>query len=561
MNDDSNQSETPQQPDRPKLTKRLSNLPLVWLIPLLALVVGGWLLWRDIMSQGPEITVTFDTAEGLIEGKTPVRYRDVDVGQVTEMTLGEDFEHVVLTIRMNLEFSDYLTDQTRFWVVRPRISARGISGLETIISGAYIEVSPNRSGEKTRKFRGDEEPQYVASGMEGTRYILNAEELGSITPGTPILLRGVEVGEVLDASLNDDADAVTIPIFVLKPYDRLVKKTTRFWDSSGITFDLNAQGVSIRAQSLRSVLAGGINFFTPEENLQDEIAEINTVFRLQRNLKEAETLAHGITQKYILYFDSSVRGLAAGAPVEFNGIRIGVVDSVGLEYVEDNRSFRVPVVITLEPERVQVAGSQRQTAEDYSQTINLLVERGLRARLKTGSFITGQLFVDLGMYPVTPARYLGRGTQKLPELPTLPLQIDEITRSLASLLEKIETFPIEEIGIRLLGTVEGMENFVTSPALTEGMESLNQAATGVARLVNRLDASVLPATRNALETAQAALGGIRDATAPTSPLRYNLEQALKDLGMMARSLRDLAEFLEQNPNALILGKSGPKEDE
>ena len=299
---------------------------------------------------------------------------------------------------------------------------------------------------------------------------------------------------------------------------------------------------------------------TPPGHENAEMAAADTVFRLHESLEKAELLAEGYSQRYKLYFDSSVRGLSRGAPVEFNGIRVGTVENVDLEYVVDQRSFRIPVEVTLEPERVGIVGG-RLGDVDPQETIETLVDNGMRARLKTGSFITGQLFVDLSMQPVSPARYLGDQQGELPELPTLPQKLDEIANSLTSLLEKVETFPLEEIGIRLLGTVEGMENIVTSPALNNGMVSLQQAAAGISTLVTNLDASVLPATQTALDAAREALGGVRDVTAPTSPVRYNLEQALKELGATARSLRELTDFLEQNPSALILGRSGPEEDE
>jgi len=557
---DENSSSSDPRAASPEVKKGWGRFSIVWLVPLAALIVGGWLLWRDVVSKGPEITVTFETAEGIAAGKTAVRYRDVDVGQVTSINLDDQLEHVRLTIRMNADFAEYLTDKTRFWVVRPRVSARGITGLETIVSGAYIEVVPDASGERARAFEGEEEPQYIPNNKDGTRFVLKADELGSLTTGTPVLLRGVEVGEVLETKLDEDATGVSVPVFIREPFDALVKRNTRFWDSSGIALDLNADGLSVRAQSVRSVLAGGINFYTPDDSVNDERAEADTIFLLHGSLEKAELLAQGHSLKYILYFDTSVRGLSRGAPVEFNGIRVGTVESVDLEYVINQNIFRVPVVVTIEPERVRLVGGNLDE-NDPQATIDTLVDNGLRARLKTGSFITGQLFVDLSMNPVTPARYLGDGNGQYRELPTLPQKLDEIANSLSSLLEKVETFPIEEIGIRLLGTVEGMENIVTSPALSDAMTNLKQAAAGVSSLVNNLDTTVLPATQTALDTAREALGGVRDITAPTSPLRYNLEQALKELSATARSLRDLTEFLEQNPSALILGKSGPKEDE
>ncbi|MEQ8391621.1 MAG: MlaD family protein [Thalassospira sp.] len=557
---DENTSSFDRRPGVPDVKKGWSRFSIIWLVPLVALIIGGWLLWRDIVSKGPEISVTFQTADGISAGKTAVRYRDVDVGQVIGINLAEDLDHVRLTIRMDADFSEYLTENTRFWVVRPRVTVRGITGLDTIVSGAYIEVVPDKTGERERSFVGEEEPQLVHDDEDGTRFVLKAEELGSLGTGTPVLLRGIEVGEVLETELDEKADGVSIPVFIRKPFDALVKRDTRFWDSSGIALDLNADGLSVRAQSVRSVLAGGINFYTPDVSVNEDQAPAETIFRLHSSLEKAELLAQGYSQKYILYFDSSVRGLSRGAPVDFNGIRVGTVESVDLEYVVSQRSFRVPVVVTIEPERVQLVGANVGDL-DPEATVKKLVADGLRARLKTGSFITGQLFVDLSMNPVSPARYLGDRNGNIPELPTLPQKLDEIANSLTSLLEKVETFPLEEIGIRLLGTVEGMENIVTSPALTQGMTSLQQAAAGISSLVDNLDSSVLPATQTALDAAREALGGVRDVTSPSSPVRYNLEQALKELSATARSLRDLTEFLEQNPSALILGKSGPKEDE
>ncbi|MEQ9346488.1 MAG: MlaD family protein [Thalassospira sp.] len=557
---DENTSSFDRRPGVPDVKKGWSRFSIIWLVPLVALIIGGWLLWRDIVSKGPEINVTFQTADGISAGKTAVRYRDVDVGQVIAINLSEDLDHVRLTIRMDADFSEYLTENTRFWVVRPRVTVRGITGLDTIVSGAYIEVVPDKTGQRERSFVGEEEPQLVHDDEDGTRFVLKAEELGSLGTGTPVLLRGIEVGEVLETELDENADGVSIPVFIRKPFDALVKRDTRFWDSSGIALDLNADGLSVRAQSVRSVLAGGINFYTPDVSVNEDQAPAETIFRLHSSLEKAELLAQGYSQKYILYFDSSVRGLSRGAPVDFNGIRVGTVESVDLEYVVSQRSFRVPVVVTIEPERVQLVGANVGDL-DPEATVKTLVADGLRARLKTGSFITGQLFVDLSMNPVSPARYLGDRNGNIPELPTLPQKLDEIANSLTSLLEKVETFPLEEIGIRLLGTVEGMENIVTSPALTEGMTSLQQAAAGISSLVDNLDSSVLPATQTALDAAREALGGVRDVTSPSSPVRYNLEQALKELSATARSLRDLTEFLEQNPSALILGKSGPKEDE
>ena len=559
MSDDS-QNPVPSEPQKPEIRRGLQNLSLIWLVPLIAVVIGGWLLWREVASKGPEITVTFQTAEGLTEGKTAVRYRDVDVGLVKEINLSKDFRNVDLVLQMNADVEDYLTDKTKFWVVRPRVSARGISGLETIVTGAYIEIVPSNKGKPTKKFVGSEEPQFIADGSDGTRFVLTADELGSINSGAPILLHGVSVGEVLDTSLDAAAQKVSIPIFIKSPYDKLVKNDSRFWDSSGVSVNLNAQGVSVKAQSIRTVIQGGINFMTPRGNETSAPAKSNTVFTLYKDRKQAESLMQGYTQTFMLYFDGSVRGLVAGAPVEFRGIQVGTVDSVNLEYLSDKGIFRAPVQITVEPERIRTVGAKPKNAAQYKEVIDKLIEDGLRARLKTGSFLTGQLYVDMDMYPLSPARYSEDNKKGVQELPTLPNQSDELTDSLQSLLAKIETVPIEQIGMRVLGTVEGMENIVTSPELQKSIKSIQQASDGINKLVSHLDSSVLPATEQALDEARKTLTDLRDMTAPNSPVRYNLEESLKEISTAARSVRTLADYLEQNPNALILGKSSNQEE-
>jgi paraquat-inducible protein B len=558
MSDNTRSSNT--EPQKPMMRKAFGNLSLIWLVPLVAILVGGWLIWRDMASKGPEITVSFKSAEGLNEGKTEVRYRDVNVGTVKKIELSDDFSKVKLTIQMKADLEPYLTDKTKFWVVRPRVSARGISGLETIVSGAYIEVVPNKTGKSVRQFVGAEEPQFVADGSDGTRFLLTTNNLGSLSTGAPVFLHGVAVGEVLDTDLDAAAKTVSVPIYVRAPYDKMIKPGSLFWDASGIGFDIGTQGISVHAQSLRSVVQGGINFTTPDSEQSAEPAGANTVFTLYKNRRDAENGDTGISQKFILYFDGSVRGLQPGAAVEFHGIRIGTVDNVRLEYVRRTGTFRVPVEVTIEPEKVRTIGTAPASLKEYDEVVGQLVNEGLRAQLKSSSFLTGQLYVDLDMHPLAPARYLGDGTSDLVELPTIDSPNGSLMETASALLDKLQAIPVQEIGDRVLGTVKGMEKITNSPKLTESLNNIAEASDGIKRLVDHLDTSVLPATEKALDQAGKTMTDLRDMTAPNSPVRYNLEEALKELSSAARSVRALADYLEQNPNALILGKSDKSGD-
>src|SRR4051812_7417892 len=246
------------------ITRRSHRLSAIWLIPLLAIAIAGWLVWDTLSKEGPTIEVSFDSAEGLQAGKSPLKFKDIEFGIVKSLRLSPDNTHVVVTIATNAQAAPLLTEGAVFWVVKPRFFAGNISGLDTLLSGSYIGIAPATSrGKKHTTFKGQENPPLLEADVPGRKFLLKSKRIGSISVGSPIFFRDLAVGEVLGWDITDMAESVMIHAFVRAPYDSYVVEQTRFWNASGISLGLGPQGVDIKMESLRALLLGGIAFATP----------------------------------------------------------------------------------------------------------------------------------------------------------------------------------------------------------------------------------------------------------------------------------------------------------
>lgn len=542
------------------LIRHRSGLSLVWLIPLITALIGGWLVVKTLNERGPQITISFKTAEGIEAGKTPIKYKAVDIGEVEAVHLSDDYSRVVVTARITPEAKSFLRRDTRFWVVRPRLGLRGVSGLSTLLSGAFVELEPGQ-GAPWRHFKGLEVPPVVRAEDAGRKVMLVTERLGSVDRGSPVYYRGILAGEVLGYELGNDDRSVFIHAFVKAPYDALVQGNSRFWNVSGMDVSMGTDGVKVRTESIQSLLFGGIAFDTPDTLPGDADDVDGLVFTLYDDF--ASIQEHAFTRKvqFVLFFDSSVRGLNLGAPVEFKGIKIGSVMDVRLEFDREATTFRIPVLIEIEPERIIERGRQ-QGAPPY-QILKSLVERGLRARLQTGSLLTGQLFVELGMYPDTPVRLVNAGGD-LPELPTIPASLEEITGSVKTFLGKLERVEIDRIGRELEGTLAGANRVVNAPELLGSVRDLRGAVKSFREVMLKVDRRVEPISVNlekaigaghmAMEKAQATIGLMDQVLRPDSPLQYRFIQMSEQLAEAARSVRALVELLERSPQSVLFGK-------
>jgi paraquat-inducible protein B len=375
--------------------------------------------------------------------------------------------------------------------------------------------------------------------------------------GDPVYFRRIEVGQMVSYQLDEDGQAVTIKVFVHDPHHQLVRKNTRFWNASGLDVSIGADGIRVDTESFATLMIGGIAFDTPANLEPGEPAEENDVFDLYKNRESMSEKTYAKKNRWLLHFDGDVRGLKEGAPVELQGIQIGQVLDVNLEFDEDKAAFSIPVLIETEPERIKTTGKFPEGAEKQ-KVMDYLVAKGMRAQLKTGSLITGQRLVALDMHPeAPPAKINWEG--RYPEVPTVPTAMDEITTSLTQLLNKFEKLPIEQIGNDLRDTVAGAKQVINSPDLQKSITALNETLNQAQTFVASLNKAIAPELKTAVSNLNSALiQAEKLAKSLNSNVSPQADRTLKELQAAARSIKVWAAYLERNPEALIRGKSKSK---
>ena len=522
------------------ITTKKRRFSVVWLIPLLALAMGGWLTFKYLQEQGIVIQIEFSSAEGLAAGKTKIRYKDVEVGLVDDIRFGKDLAHVIVTATINRDMARHLGRGTRFWVVRARVAAGEVTGLSTLLGGAYINMDPESgTSDNNRSFKGLDDPPVLFTEDQGNEYLLYSAELHALNPGAPVYYRQLKVGEVISYELVEAGDEFEIRVFIHEPYNRYVHERTLFWNASGVDIKLGADGFEMQTESIVSLLLGGIAF----DNLHEEkgsAAETGSSFTLYKSRELAVDSAYARSeQKFRLYFDGSARGLKTGAPVTLRGITVGYVTDVHLQYDLNKQEFQIPVSVEFEPGRFSIIGN---TADDkLVPTTEDLVRRGLRAQLQSGNILTGQMLIDLDIYPEAEKAEIRREGEYL-VLPTIPTTIDSLMASLGGFLERVNRVPLEDIGVNLNSVLENLDTTI------KGVDSLVRSSDVSDTLGNvRLASEQLAATLKEIE-------GVAASFSQDSDAYQALLRTMHELSGASRSLRQMAEYLERHPEALLKGK-------
>jgi len=513
---------------------------IVWVIPLVAALIGAWLAWKAISERGPVITLVFKSAEGLEPGKTAIKYRDVEVGKVVDVALSEDRTSVIVTAEMRDGTEGWLVEDTRFWVVRPRVVAGNISGLGTLLSGSYIGMDVGNSKEQKYKFRGLDVPPILTSDLQGRRFVLKGEDLGSLDVGSPIYFRHIAVGKVLGFEMDPAGTGVTIQVFVEAPYDRFVTADTRFWHASGLDVTLDANGIKLDTESLMSIMLGGIAFSTSPDNGKVDPAIENTAFTLYDNRSAAFAPPKTERRAMVLYFDETIRGLSVGAPLDFRGLPAGEVTGIRGEWDTRNHRFRIAVDVGLSwggTIRNQKGEFITTTREAVEKQLSRMVEKGLRAQLRTGNLISGQLYVALDFFPAAPSAHLD-WTQDPPEFPTMPGTLQSLSDSAEHIVKKLDKLPLDQIVADLRQT----------------MGSLNQTLRSVERLASNLDRELMPEMKTTIIDARRTLTEAQKTLATDGPLQHDARDALNEVSRAAQSLRVMLDYLERHPESLLIGK-------
>ncbi|RQY76910.1 MCE family protein, partial [Burkholderia stagnalis] len=469
-------------PQDPAISTKSGWLPsLVWLVPLIAALIGIGLVIKSVRERGPEITLTFHSAEGLEPGKTQVKYKDVEIGMVKAITLSKDLTRVLVGVQLKKESENFAVKGSRFWIVRPRVGATGVSGLGTLLSGAYIGVDAGRSSESQTEFAGLETPPAVTGDQKGAQYVLRGDSLGSVDIGSPVYYRRVQVGQVVGFSLDKDGTGVTFNVFVNAPYDQYVGENSRWWQASGVDLRLDSSGLKLNTQSLATVILGGIAFQTPPNQTTGATAPGNTTFRLAADQADAMRDPDGPPLQVVMDFNQSLRGLAVGAPVDFRGIVLGEVTNIGIDYDPKTKNFTMPVTMSIFPERL--GRRFRESIESKGEParreiVERLVARGLRGQLRTGNLLTSQLYVALDFFPKAPAVKIDAARVPL-ELPTVANELEELQVQVADIAKKLDKVPFEQIG-----------------------KNLNSTLANADRLFKQLDSQVMPEARDTLSAAK-----------------------------------------------------------
>src|SRR6185369_12615564 len=445
-------SANPGTPQARAVPKKRTRISAVWIVPILAMALGAWVAVVRIMSEGPTITIDFRTGDGLEAGKTKIKFKGVEVGTLDSVALEGD-EHLVRgTAKMEPGSEKFLFDDTRFWVVKPRISGANVSGLSTLISGSYIALDFGRGsqrGKKEKHFVALKSPPVVYADVPGRFFTLKTPDLGSLDTGVPLFYRRLEVGQVASYELDKDGQTMIVRIYVNAPYDQYVNANTRFWNASGVDVSLSASGLSVQTQSLLSVLIGGIAFETPADGAVREEAAEDTVFSLYDDRAAAFRPPAHDPQTYQLIFTQSVRGLAAGAPVEFHGMPIGEVVSLDARLNAETFEFSVPVTIRLDVQRLGVAITDLPAGTDVAavrqRLMDNLISHGVRAQLRSGSLLTGAMYIAFDTFTDAPPVKLDWSQQPV-QLPTMPGAFDAMEASVGRIIDKVDRLPLDAIG-------------------------------------------------------------------------------------------------------------------
>lgn len=549
-------TETPQEqefqdiPEAVAEPKRRFSLQLVWLIPILAAIIGGTLAVRSYLQQGPTITISFRTGEGLEAGKTKIKFKDVEVGLVTEIKISKDLKRVIATAELVKSASPYLVADTKFWVVRPRISGGSVTGLGTLMGGSYIAMDVGTSKKSGRAFHGLERAPVVTMDEPGSRFKLHAQDLGSLDMGSPLYFRRMQVGQVLSYALDQDGKGVTFTVFIASPYDRYVRANTRFWHASGVDVAINADGVKVNTQSLVSIMVGGIAFQTLDEDDAAPSPDPNVAFTLNANHEEAMKQPDAFSASYTMVFKESVRGLSVGAPVDFRGVVIGEVTAIRVEFDTRNKQINMQVAVRIYPQRLRSRSVKvfNPGPTAFRNHVNAMVASGLRAQLKSGNLVTGQLFVSLDFFPRAPRAKIDWSTSP-PRFPTTSSSLVELEATLGRIMKKLETLPLDEV----VGDVrQALHSFDTA------VQSLDTTMKSADQMVKRVDSQVVTEAQATLEEARKTLQTAKQLLADDAPLQKDLRETLRELGRSAQSLRMLTESLERHPESLISGKPAAK---
>jgi paraquat-inducible protein B len=541
----------------PEPTHSLANvskqarLSPIWIVPIVALLIGLWLMYDNYTKAGKQITLSMTNAEGIEAGKTKIKVHSVDIGLVEQVTLSEDLTHIEVLARITPKAQPMLVKDTQLWVVKPRIGLEGISGLNTVISGAYIQLQPGKSQEETDQFTVLDQPPISLNGAQGVHVNLVGKVGNSLRVGDPVTYQGLRVGRVVSAVFDPKQRQMQHELFIEHPYDVLVTENSRFWTTVGIDVKLDSEGFKANIPTVESMIAGGVSFGQADDRPMGNPVKSETTFELFANEEAARQQTYDQYLEYVLLVDDTVRGLSKGAPVEFRGLRIGTVINVPWKFNSPERKkdfgYAIPVLIHLEPGRLADTGNA--DLAEWKSRVSHMLQHGLHATLKSGNLITGSVFVDLNMEPKAHKTYRSAMFEGLPVMPTSSTNLAQIEQKLSDLLDKLNRLNVEPV-------LSGLDKNLQQSEKT--MQEIRALSQQVNQLLSQPDVQQMPSNIN--QTMQELRGTMQDlrgtlkGLAPESPAYQELTNTLQRLDKALRDIQPLARTLNEQPNAILFDR-------
>lgn len=520
--------------------KQIKRWSPVWIVPIITVLIGTWIIYYHFSHQGPQVILTTANAEGIVPGKTAIKSRSVDIGVVESAKLSRDLHHVEIRARLNTGTENMLHSDSVFWTVKPQVGRAGITGLGTLLSGSYIELQAGTKGEEAEEYALLDSPPLATPDAQGIHITLNSSEAGQLTPGDPVLFRGYRVGSVELSQFNADQRQMQYKLFIQAPYDRLVTSNARFWKDSGVAVDLSASGMRVEMGSIATLFGGGVSFDVPKDWDLGTPAANKAEYHLyndQRSINDSLYTQHA---DYLLFFNESIRGLQAGAPVEFRGIRLGTVAQV--PYIIPgmlknlNGDYRIPVLIRIEPERFS---KKLGNDFDLEQRLNNGIVHGLHGSLKSANLLTGALYIDLD-FNRDAAAYKGPAeVGQLKVIPTVDGGLAQMQQKVMSILDKFDKLPLNPLLTQATKTLQ--ESQATMQRLQVTLDHVNQ-------LANSPEMKNLPAdVQQTLREVNRSMQGLQ----PGSPLYNKLNGNLQRLDQVLSQLQPMLRTLNNKSNALV----------
>jgi len=520
--------------------EKKSGLSPVWIIPIVALLVGAWLTYKAFDEKGLTINIVFPSATGIVAEKTSIKYKDIEIGKVINVNFTKDLKSVVVTAELKKNMKPYLSEKSRFWIMSARVGLNSVEGLDTLLSGAYIVMDPKRGEKYLRSFKGLKNAPVISDETDGKIFKLKADSIGSLDIGSPIYYKRLKAGNIISYKLADDSHSIDMEIFIKKPYSNLIDTKTRFWNASGVNASIGADGVKIHTESIASILTGGLSFDNFKKFGNGKSVENNHLFILYNSREKARKRHYSRELHFYVYLNGNIRGLSIGAPVELKGVKIGEVVDFSLVGDIDKIEFKIPTLIKVEPERFTIIGKNITKGNKVNSNVfEKLIENGLRVELKNGNLLTGELFIDLDFHTDAPYHPKLEKLNGFYILPTVPTAMESLKSDVLTLLNRLAAVPIEEIGREIKASVSELKTLIKD-VRTKTVPMLNSTLDSTDSTIKNMDSTILSAKKNYLDS--------------NARINKELIKVLNELGMTTRSIRSLTNYLERHPEAIIRGK-------